>query len=258
MLGPEDPPPFTVLNPDSTRPVLFVCDHAANRVPAALDNLGLTEAQRQTHIGWDIGAEALTRLLAERFKACAVLTTYSRLVVDSNRAPGDPAAIPVVSDGVLVPGNRDLDDGAAEQRTDALFWPYHHAIADRIAHLWRHGPPPALVAMHTCTPVMDGFERPWHFGLLYNHDDRMARAMLTALAERDPSLCLGDNLPYSGKQVGFTVNTHAEPAGLPNLGVEVRQDLVGDPAGVAHWGGLFGDALEKVLADPDLYVCRVS
>jgi predicted N-formylglutamate amidohydrolase len=258
LLTADDAPAFTVLNGESDRPVLFLCDHASNAIPKSLGNLGLGPADLAAHIAWDIGAAALTRLLADRFGACAVLANYSRLVVDCNRPPGDPTAIPPVSDGVPVPGNQDLTEAEAIRRTEDLFWPYQREVADRVAHLWRLGRPPVVICIHSCAPAMDGFNRPWHIGLMYDHDDRVTKGMLSALARLRPDAVLGENQPYSGKDIGFTINTHAEPAGLPNLGVEFRQDLVGTPEGVADLGGLFGDALEEVLSVEALYTCLMT
>lgn len=250
LIAADEPPAVTILNPQATRPLIFLCDHASPRVPRALRDLGLGAAARLSHIGWDIGAAAVVHRLAERFRAVAVLAGYSRLVVDLNRPPGDPSAIPALSDGVPVPGNQDLGEDEARRRTEALFWPYHHEVAERIAHLWRIAGPPVVVSIHSCTPVMDGLARPWHIGLMYNHDDRIARAMLAALARMRPDGIFGDNQPYSGKDIGYTVNAHAEPAGLPSLGVEFRQDLIADAEGVTVWGDLFARALAEVLADP--------
>ncbi|MCF8479631.1 MAG: N-formylglutamate amidohydrolase [Rhodospirillum sp.] len=258
LLSGDELPAFTVLNGESTRPVLFLCDHASNAIPKSLGSLGLGSAELADHIAWDIGAAALTRLLADRFEACAVLTNYSRLVVDCNRPPGEPTAIPPVSDGVPVPGNQDLPEAEAVRRTEELFWPYHHEITGRLAHLWRQGRPPVVICIHSCAPTMDGFHRPWHIGLMYDHDDRVTKGMLTALARLRPDAVLGENQPYSGKDIGFTINTHAEPAGLPNLGVEFRQDLVRTAEGVADLGGLFGDALEDVLSVEALYTCLMA
>ncbi|MBK1665066.1 N-formylglutamate amidohydrolase [Rhodospirillum rubrum] len=258
LLADDDPPPFVVLNPEATRPLLLICDHASNRVPRALAGLGLGAATLGLHIGWDIGAAAVTELLAKRFAACAMFACYSRLVIDCNRAPGDPSSIPAVSDGIAIPGNEGLDEAEARRRTESLFWPYHHEIGERIAHLWRQGRPPAVVSIHSFTPVLGGVERPWHLGFLYNHDDRMTRRLIDTLARRAPEVIVGENEPYSGKDIGFTINTHAEPAGLPSLGVEIRQDLLADAAGIGRWAGVLGEALAEVLADEGLYVRRMT
>ncbi|CCG07134.1 N-formylglutamate amidohydrolase [Pararhodospirillum photometricum] len=257
LLTPEDPPPFTLLTPESPRPLLFVCDHAGQQVPRALD-LGVGDEVLAQHVGWDIGAAAVTRFLADAFQASAVLAAYSRLVIDLNRAPGDPSAFPVEADGHLIPGNAALTESQQEARRDALFWPYHFAVAERLAHLWHGGKAPVLVCVHTFTPVFQGLTRPWHIGLLYNHDRRLTDAVGRPLQENNPDIIVGDNQPYSGKEVGYTATVHAEPAGLAHLGVEIRQDLVATPAGVATWGRLFADSLDIALQDESLFRQRLA
>ncbi|CDI03939.1 N-formylglutamate amidohydrolase [Candidatus Competibacter denitrificans Run_A_D11] len=258
LLGADDPAPFTVLNPDGQSAVVLVCDHASNRVPACLNDLGLGAAELSRHIAWDIGAAEVTRLLAARLNAPAVLAGYSRLVIDCNRSPGDPTSIAEISDGVVITGNQNLGDAAAESRLDNVFWPYHHAITGALVHRWRHGSGrvPALIALHSFTPVMNGFRRPWHIGVLWNRDPRLA---LPALARfrADPELCVGDNEPYSGREVGFTMETHAAAAGLPHVEIEIRQDLLADMTGCQRWATVVGDVLAAILADDALYhVCH--
>ncbi|MCA8930183.1 MAG: N-formylglutamate amidohydrolase, partial [Alphaproteobacteria bacterium] len=116
LLSPADPPPYTVLNPASPVPLLFVCEHAGHRVPAALDGLGIAEADLLDHIGWDIGAEAVTRRLAAIFAAPAVVATYSRLVIDANRPLAHPGSIPEESDARPIPANIGLDAAARRAR----------------------------------------------------------------------------------------------------------------------------------------------
>ncbi len=257
LLSPDDPPPFTIVNPEGPAPVVLVCDHASNAIPARLNALGLSAVELARHIAWDIGAAQVTRLLAARLDAPAVLCGYSRLVIDSNRPPGDPTSIAEVSDGTLIPGNRDLDDTEAEARLNEVFWPYHRAITQAMAHRWRHGHgrAPALIAIHSFTPVMNGFHRPWQLGVLWNRDPRLAEPLLTRL-QAYPEMCIGDNEPYSGRDVGFTMNTHGGAAGLPHLEVEIRQDLLADEVDCAHWTEVVGDALAAVLRDELLYTVR--
>lgn len=257
LLGHADPPPFTLFNPNGQAPVVLVCDHASNAIPARLKQLGLSSAELAQHIAWDIGAAGLVRLLAARLDAPAVLAGYSRLVIDCNRSPGDPTSITGISDGIVIPGNRDLDDAHADARLNQVFWPYHHAITQTLAHRWRHdqGHAPALIALHSFTPVMNGFRRPWHLGVLWNRDPRLAEPLL-AQFRADPALCVGDNQPYSGREVGFTMDTHGAAAGLPHVELEVRQDLLADTAGGERWAGVVGDALEAVLRDESLFQMR--
>ncbi len=254
LLGSGDPPPFTLFNPMGQAPVVLVCDHASNAIPAALGQLGLGPEELAQHIAWDIGAAWVTRRLAARLDAPAVLGGYSRLVIDCNRPPGDPTSIAEISDGIVIPGNQDVDDVLAEARLNAVFWPYHHAITQALAHRWRHGHghAPALIAIHSFTPTMNGFERPWHLGMLWNRDPRLAQPLI-ARFRANPRLCVGDNEPYSGRDVGFTMNTHGGAAGLPHMEIEIRQDLIADEQGADHWAAVVGAALEVVLKDPTLF-----
>jgi len=254
LLGCGDPPPFTVANPAGEASSVLVCDHASNAIPAGLGQLGLGPAALSQHIAWDIGAARVTRLLAERLSAPAVLAGYSRLVIDCNRSPGDPTSIAEISDGTTIPGNRNLDDAAAEARLNEVFWPYHRAITQMLAHRWRHGRgrAPALIAIHSFTPVMNRCRRPWQLGVLWNRDPRLAVPLL-ARFQADPALCVGDNQPYSGREVGFTMDTHGGAAGLPHVEIEIRQDLLADEAGCAHWATVVGDALAEVLRDESVY-----
>jgi predicted N-formylglutamate amidohydrolase len=252
LLGPHDPPPFSILNPDGGAPVVLLCDHASNRLPSALNELGLDEAARSRHIAWDIGAAEVTRHLAELFDAPALLSGYSRLVVDCNRAVDDPTAMRQISDGTIVPGNRGLDATARARRAEACYWPYHSAVTATIERVAARGIVPAVISVHTCTPVMKDFERPWHIGVLSNVDRRMADLLIAELS-RDSALCIGDNQPYSGLDPhGYSIETHALPAGRPNVLLEIRQDLVDTQHGAQHWATLVGAALQAVMAHAEL------
>lgn len=254
LLGPDDPPPFEVINSEGTAPLVLVCDHASARVPSVLGDLGLPAEAFGRHIAIDVGAAETTRRMAERLNAPAVLCNYSRLVIDCNRLPGDPAAIPVESDRTPIPANRDLSEVEAEARTNAIFWPYQQAIGDALAHQWRRAPetPPALVAMHSFTPCMaDGAPRPWEIGLLWNHDDRLMLPLMAAMKAQ--GFCVGDNEPYSGRFINHTCDRHALASGLPNLSIEVRQDLISDAAGCDRWAALLAQALDPLLGDPDIH-----
>lgn len=255
LLGPGDPPPFEHLNPEGTAPLLLVCDHASRTIPRRLGTLGLREEHLERHIAWDIGAAALTRRLSELLNAPAVLCNYSRLVIDCNRQPGDPTSIPPVSDETPVPGNQHLSEVEQEVRTDAIFWPYHRAIGDALAHLWRRVPnvAPALLAVHSFTPCMrNGTPRPWHVGLLWNRDARLVVPLLKAL-RADPALCVGDNEPYDGREVAYTMETHAAAAGLPHVGLEIRQDLIETAEGCEAWAQRLVKALDPVLGHPHIH-----
>lgn len=253
LLGPGDPPPVELVHPAATTAAVLICDHASAAVPSALACLGVAECDRLRHIGWDIGAAAVTRGLAERLDAPALLAGYSRLVIDLNRQPGGPGSIPPVSDGTAIPANHELSEEQVQHRIDALFWPYHHAITETIGRQWRRtGQPPALIAVHSFTPAMNGFDRPWHVGILWNHDPRLAVPLIRRLRARG-DLVVGDNEPYSGRDLAYTTERHAAAAGLPHVGIEIRQDLVGDAAGVAAWIDILAEALRPILAEPELH-----
>lgn len=252
LLGPDDPPPYAIVNPRGRAPAVLLCDHATNAVPAMLGDLGLDQAARSRHIAWDIGAAEVTRLISEMLDAPAVLSGYSRLVVDCNRSVDDPTAMRQISDGTVVPGNRALDATARALRAEECFWPYHRAATEVIDSVAARGVTPAIVSVHSCTPVMKEFRRPWHIGVLSNHDRRMAEILIAELA-RDSAICVGDNQPYSGLDPhGFTIENHALPQERPNVLLEIRQDLVDTPQGIGHWAELVGKALARVLEHPDI------
>jgi predicted N-formylglutamate amidohydrolase len=162
--------------------------------------------------------------------------------------------VPLVSDGVEVPGNRAI--GAAEMaaRQAACFTPYHDAVDQVIARVEaRHGGPAALISMHSFTPVMDGYERPWHVGVLWHEDGRMPLPVIAALAA-DPSISVGDNEPYSGRvPVPYSVPAHAAPGDRPHITVEIRQDLIDTHHGAEAWANIMAAAFARPLADPAIY-----
>lgn len=247
----QDPPAFTVVHGDSPAnhpPFVFACDHASNAVPAALAGLGLDEAARHRHIAWDIGAANLTLALAARFAAPAVLAGYSRLFIDCNRRLDDPTSVVEVSDGQVVPGNQGLSPLERRARADLAFHPYHEALAGQLAALRARGRTPIVVAVHSFTPVMGGRARPWHIGILWDQDGRIAVPLLAAL-RAEPGIVVGDNEPYSGRHpADYTIDRHAEAAGLPHACLELRQDEIDTPAGVAAWARRVGDALAAAAA----------
>lgn len=253
LIGPGDPPPFMTYNDRGKARVLLVADHASPYFPGAMNQLGLADWVLERHVAWDIGSDKLTRLLADVLDAQAVLAGFSRLIVDPNRRLDDPTSIPEVSDGIGIPGNLDLDEGKKALRLQSFFQPYHHAIKDRLGRFAARGEVPALIAVHTCTPVFDRVVRPWHIGVMWDSDPRIALPLMEGLRRMD-GICVGDNEPYSGRHPhDFTVDFHGERAGLPHVGIEVRQDLVRDEAGARQWAAILAAALGPVLADQSLY-----
>jgi predicted N-formylglutamate amidohydrolase len=253
LLGPDEPAPVETCEADGRAPLLITCDHASAAIPRTLSDLGVPPAQLREHIGWDIGAAAVTRRLAVGLDAPALLTGFSRLVVDCNRRLDDPSSIPVVSDGVSVPGNRDLAASDRAVRIEALFLPYHRAVAARIDAFLATNVIPALVSIHSFTPVMNGTVRPWHIGILWDKDPRIALPLLAAL-RAEPGLVVGDNEPYSAREpVGYTMRQHGVCRGLPHVAIELRQDLIADPEGAAAWAERLARALGPIVATPDIH-----
>lgn len=262
MRSPADPLPpppsyVEILNVEASTPVLLLCDHAGKEVPGGLGLLGIGEEALARHIGWDIGAAAVTRALARRLDASAVLNHCSRLVVDVNRHPRNPTSIPPVSDDCVIPGNRDLPPGAALDRLRRYFLPYHRAVARRIRAFRRRGVVPAVISLHSFTPRLGGEDRPWQVGVLWRNDRRLsdpALAALRARAEAGGGLVVGDNQPYSGLgEFGFTVEFHTQRTRLPHVMFEVRQDEIATRSDAERWAGILAEALEAPLADPGLY-----
>lgn len=251
-----DPPPFERIDGAPDARVLLVCDHASSLIPPRHDELGLDSTVRLAHVAWDIGAAAVVRGLARRLDCPAVLAGVSRLVIDCNRQPGDPTSIPALSGGIEIPGNANLTDAEADRRAETWFWPYHHEIGMTLSHLWRHGLPPAMISVHSFTPVWFGDVRPWHVGVLWNRDARMAKPILASL-RANPGLVVGDNQPYSGAEINYTLDTHAGAAGLPHVSFEIRQDLIADDASAERWAERLFEVLNPVLEDPDLHRVQV-
>ena len=214
----------------SQQDVLLLCDHASNAVPPGID-LGIDPLLLDLHIAIDIGAGPLTRSLAATLDAPAILATVSRLVIDLHREPDHVGLIPHRSDGHGIPGNAQVDRDARIARFHA---PYHRLLARRI----RAQRPRLILSIHSFTPRLEhgGSDRPWQIGILYNRDARAAHAAIDWL--RGQGLETGDNEPYSGRLLNATLNRHAEANGIPSIAIEVRNDLIGDAAGVAQWSGI--------------------
>jgi predicted N-formylglutamate amidohydrolase len=247
FLAVHEPPPCTVLNCDATSPLILVCDHASRRLPATLGDMGLDPPARRCHLAVDIGAGTLTRMLAGRLQVTAVLCEYSRLVVDCNRQLLDPSAFLEFGDGIVIPGNRNLRPDQKELRANAIYWPYHRAIEEEIKRITSFGTPPAVLAIHSFTPVLNGISRPWQMGVLWDVDKRLAEVFLKELEEA--GFLVGDNEPYSGKAPqDFTIDHHAEANGLPHVGIEVRQDLIADQTGVEEIADVFAAIIRTIPA----------
>jgi predicted N-formylglutamate amidohydrolase len=230
---------------DGAAPALIIADHASNAIPPGID-LGIDQGLLNNHIAVDIGTAALSEALAARLKAPAIIATVTRLAIDLNRDPAVRDIIPGASDGHVIPGNLLLSETERSLRIAAIHTPYHDTIAAEIA--MRR--PRLLVSLHSFTPARATFPdeaRPWPVGILYNEDDRAARIGIAAL--REQRFNVGDNQPYSGRELNYTMDRHAEMAGIPYLGVEIRQDGLATPADVARWADVLAPVIAELLAD---------
>jgi predicted N-formylglutamate amidohydrolase len=242
-----------VYNEGGSANVLLVADHASPFFPASMNQLGLADWVLERHVAWDIGSDKLTRFLADMLDAPAILAGFSRLIIDPNRQLDDPTAFLEVSDGIAIPGNQGLSDRDKELRVKSFFEPYHGAIENRLHAFQTAGIVPALISVHTCTPVFAQVVRPWHIGIMWDKDPRIALPLMENLRGIE-GICFGDNEPYSGRHShDFTIDHHAEPAGLAHVGIEVRQDLVRDAEGAQKWAGILASTLTPVLQDPSVY-----
>jgi predicted N-formylglutamate amidohydrolase len=233
LLAADEPSAFTVLNPDGAGAFLFTADHAGRRIPDLLGDLGVSAAERERHIAWDIGIAEVTRGLAGALDAPAILQNYSRLVVDCNRQPEVASAFPVISEATRVPGNEGLSEADKAARLAAIFEPYHREIARMID--CRLGQPMIYVAMHSFTPVYLGVARKMHVAVLY-HRNPLASCILAALLREEAGLVVAENEPYQVTDAtDYGVPVHAESRGLDYLEIEIRQDLICDPVGQNAW-----------------------
>lgn len=239
---------FDIVEGDWAGGLLLVCDHARNFVPPHYKNLGLPDSELARHIAYDIGMEALTRRLAAVLGVPAILSTYSRLLIDPNRGEDDPTVLMRLSDGAIVPGNRYADNVEKERRLDLYHRPYHQAISASIDHMMASGQSPILISMHSFTPVWRGFVRPWHAGVLWDQDNRVTKSLIAALKEGG-DLIVGDNEPYTGDVTGDTMNRHGTCRGISHALLEVRQDLVSDSAGIEHWAARLAPIFENLLTE---------
>jgi predicted N-formylglutamate amidohydrolase len=226
--------PFVRIAGDSVSSLILLCDHASNRVPDEFGDLGLPHAELSRHIAYDPGAAAVTRRLAARIGAPAMMSTFSRLVIDPNRGEDDPTLVMRLSDGALVPGNVHVDGSEKRRRIARFHQPYHAAIAAEIDDRLARGIVPALISIHSFTPVWRGRARPWHIGVLWDCDRRLAAPLIAALAA-DPTLNVGDNEPYTGALHGDTLYRHGTRRGLAHALIELRQDLIADDDGADAW-----------------------
>jgi predicted N-formylglutamate amidohydrolase len=245
LIGSGDPAPVEWVRPDSPSPVLLLCEHAGQAIPARLGGLGLPDGAIDLHIGWDIGAERLARALAERLDAPLILQRYSRLVIDCNRPMRSSGSIPETSDGLVIPGNLNLTEGARAQREERIFAPLDAAVAQGFARAPRR----AAFSVHTFTRRMrHGEPRQWDAGFLTRADLAAAQTFVDFISGERSELKLAVNQPYQIEEDGdWFIPHHAEPRGMRHCLIEVCNDRVTTDAQVDFWADLLASAIGRVL-----------
>lgn len=237
---------FEIIGEDRPSRWLVTCDHAANTVPNFINggDLGLCPADMGRHIAYDVGAAGLTRALADLLDAPAILSNFSRLVIDPNRGEDDPTLLMKLYDGTIIPANRHADDIEIEKRLNALHRPYHTALAKLAAKREDR----VILAIHSFTPQLQSRPpRPWHVGILYAADERLAKPLIKRL-EQETDLCIGDNQPYCGHLPGDAIARHALAWQRPNALIELRNDLIADPMDQKAWAERLAPILQETLA----------
>ena len=231
---------------------LVICDHASNALPPDYGALGLAPHHLERHIAYDIGAASVARTLAEALHAPAVLAGFSRLLIDPNRGEDDPTLVMKLSDGAVIPANRDVDPyrnvSEWHHRVDAYWRPYHAAISAALDDAVAKGAVPTILSIHSFTPAWHGVARPWEIGLLWDRDDRWAKALAARLDRED--LTVGDNLPYTGRLKNDCLYRHGTLRGLPHILIELRQDLIANPDGQRHWAQFLAGVILELAAGP--------
>ena len=250
LLFADEPPPFGFTPGSANSPYFIVCDHASNRVPRALGSLGLAEGDLERHIGWDIGALGLGRELAGILDASLVWQNYSRLVIDCNRPVESPESIVLTSEDTVIVGNQSVSPREAELRRVEIFEPYHAKVRAELDERQARGQSSILIFVQTFTPVFRAVSRPWHAGVLYLHDRRLAAPLMTRLKE-EKGLHIGDNEPYAASALtDYSLVEHAERRGHPYVEIEVRQDLVATETGQKEWAHLWARLLRESSTFP--------
>ena len=235
LLAPDEPAPVLERNTDGPSPFLLTADHYGRLTPRALGNLGVSAAEWERHIAWDIGIGRVTTLLSDALGAHMIAQRYSRLVIDCNRPPGVASSIPIISEATRIAGNEGLSHAEREARRLEIFKPYHDRLGAILDARLGLRQPTILLAMHSFTPVYADVARPWQIGTLYNRDKRLA-AILLELLRAEGDLTVGDNQPYAASDAtDYCIPVHCEPRALIHCGIEIRQDLIADEAGQHAW-----------------------
>lgn len=248
LIAADEPHPLECLNADGGSPFLVICEHAGRLIPRSLGTLGLPQPELTRHIAWDIGARDIAVALAETLDAALYMQRYSRLVCDCNRRPDVPGFAPELSELTTIPGNANLSPAQRQARQQAIWSPFHDAVALALDARAAAGRPTFLVTIHSFTPVFKGVSRPWQVGVLYNRDRHFAPAALDYLRQHS-GYTVGDNQPYAITDEGdYTIPVHGEQRAIPCVEFEIRNDLTAGADAIRHWSGLLAQTVRSASA----------
>lgn len=243
---------FSILNPDGDSPCLLICEHASNYIPEKFQGLGVSPHYADRHWFYDVGAGDVTRQLSADLNAPAILATHSRLVVDLNRPIDHPTTFARTGEGVPVPGNENLDADARRNRLDQYYHPFHRQVSRAIDSRLMRGILPALLSIHSFTPVFHGVARPWEIGILWVQDEDLPARLIQMFTKM--GFFVGDNAPYDGRLLsGTSMNRHGDGRGLPNALVEIRHDLIDTPEKAKGIAKKIAPELKTLLSDPSIF-----
>ncbi len=241
--------PFTLFNADNCSATLILCDHATNIVPDCVNDgtLGISDQDMNRHIAFDIGAKGVSQHLAKALNATMISSNFSRLVIDPNRGEDDPTILMKIYDGTIIPGNRHADKAERERRLEKFHRPYHQQITQQINAVIKRGQTPVIISIHSYTPKLRNRpKRPWHVGILWDQDARMPVPLIKKLRAM-PDICVGENEPYAGGFHGDTLYLHATKRNIPNVLIEIRNDLIDTEQGQQKWADILAGPLREII-----------
>ncbi len=251
LIAPLQTEAIEVLPGDLGQGIILMCEHASSRIPEHYQGLGLPKSQLNRHIAYDIGAEAVIRELNSQLQAPAIMTRFSRLLIDPNRSLNDPTLIMQLSDGAVIPGNAYISEQETSHRAQTYYKPYHDTLKRLIDESLDNNTPPILLSVHSFTERWKKNMRPWEIGILWDKDPRLPQIFLDELAHILPSHAIGDNEPYSGRLIQDSMYSHATSRGLAHVLIELRQDLIKEEEGQQKWAGRIANIIKKIQNNPE-------
>jgi predicted N-formylglutamate amidohydrolase len=247
LLEVGEKPVVEIINPEGKAPLVLVCEHASNTIPDYFNGLGLSQKARQSHIAWDPGALPVALALSRAFDAPLVCARISRLVYDCNRPPSAPSAIPAKSEDAVIPGNANISQAEGRARIEQIYQPFNQTLEHTIARHLANGNKPALVTIHSFTPVFLGRQRLVELGILHSSDTTLADKMLSG-APQITELRVERNQPYGPADgVSHTLDIHGIANGLANVMIEIRNDLLTTPEAVESVAQTLQTMIEQAL-----------